>query len=364
MNPYGIVDTITFFWYNQAVMKDNLTLLNVGNSKTKWEYLALKSIDNCPKIKKEREKKVLLARFGILGKIKTLQSIGTEYGITRERVRQIIANSIKKMQDNCGSNEVKKALKNIEEFIKNNGGYVSLEELYEKFSNKNTNENNSLRFITSLSKDLELVKNSHDIQEGFRLKKIKLSELKNTAKDALRVLKEGKKTLTIKEISNTIKIEEGMCRASLSASNKAMPTDSGKWGLASWSHVNPKSIRDKSKYVMKRHGKPIHYQDLASKITDLGNKNVTKQSVHNELIKNKDFVLVGRGIYALSEWGYTPGIVEEVITEILKYENEPLHKDVIIERVLKKRIVKPSTIVLNLQKSKFKKVGNATYTIN
>lgn len=345
-------------------MSEKITLLNVENSKNIWENLAISSIENCPKVKKEREKEILISRFGISGKANTLQAIGTKYGITRERVRQIIANTSKKIQANCESNQVKRSLEKIEKFVSECGGYVSLDELYDKFSNNNEKENNSLRFITSLSKNLELVKNSHDMKEGFRINKLKLSELRKISKDAIKTLKDSKKTLSSLEVSKKINKDVNISRAALSASNKTLIADNGKWGLLSWPHVNPRSIRDKSKYVMKRHGKPIHYSELAKMITDMGVKNVTRQSVHNELIKNSDFVLVGRGIYALSEWGYTPGIVEEVIVEILEFENKPLHKDVIIEKVLERRIVKPSTIVLNLQKPKFRKVGKATYTIN
>jgi hypothetical protein len=115
---------------------------------------------------------------------------------------------------------------------------------------------------------------------------------------------------------------------------------------------------------MVRHGKPIHYGLRAEKISTLSPKDVTKQSVHNELIKNSEFVLVGRGIYALSEWGYAPGIVEEVIVTILEEAGGPLPKEVIVERVLERRLVKPSTIVLNLQRARFKKVGKAVYTLN
>ncbi|MBW6431777.1 winged helix-turn-helix domain-containing protein, partial [Patescibacteria group bacterium] len=114
----------------------------------------------------------------------------------------------------------------------------------------------------------------------------------------------------------------------------------------------------------KQHGKPIHYHELSKKISEIGKKDVTKQSVHNELIKNSDFILVGRGIYALADWGYTPGIVEEVIVTVLEEAGEPLHKDIIIGRVLERRIVKPSTIVLNLQKPRFKKIDKSVYTLN
>ena len=64
------------------------------------------------------------------------------------------------------------------------------------------------------------------------------------------------------------------------------------------------------------------------------------------------------------EWGYKKGTVSEVISEILKKANEPLHRDEIVKRVMKNRYVKETTILLNLQgKPQFKRVAKATYAL-
>jgi DNA-directed RNA polymerase delta subunit len=117
--------------------------------------------------------------------------------------------------------------------------------------------------------------------------------------------------------------------------------------------------------VLSKHGQPLHFSDIATRISGLGERkrNVTVQAVHNELIKDPRFVLVGRGIYALAEWGYTPGTVADIIAEVLRQES-PLHKDEIVKRVLQKRQVKTTTIVLNLQeKDQFIRVSKATYKL-
>ena len=86
--------------------------------------------------------------------------------------------------------------------------------------------------------------------------------------------------------------------------------------------------------------------------------------MHNELILNDQYVLVGRGIYALKEWGYRPGVVANVIVDILKKENAPLAREELVEKVLKQRIVKKNTIYLALtDKSKFKRLDDGTYTL-
>ena len=86
-------------------------------------------------------------------------------------------------------------------------------------------------------------------------------------------------------------------------------------------------------------------------------------TTHNELIKDPRFVLVGRGLYALSEWGYINGIVKDVITKILD-KSGPLSKKEIVEKVMKERYVKENTILVNLQNSKnFKKEKDGKYSL-
>ena len=87
-------------------------------------------------------------------------------------------------------------------------------------------------------------------------------------------------------------------------------------------------------------------------------------TVHNELIKDSRFVLVGRGLYALKEWGYEPGVVKEVIAKVLRAEDKPLTKEEVFQKVLKQRLIKENTILLNLQdKSCFFKDEAGRYTI-
>jgi hypothetical protein len=211
---------------------------------------------------------------------------------------------------------------------------------------------------------LEILKDSNNLKEGWHLKSIKQIKIRELVKKTSALLKEAGEAMTAKDIASNLKENQSLLEAALTASKDLMQTDKGKWGLTIWPHVNPKSIKDKTRYILERHGEPIHYSELTTRISTMSRKVVTKQSVHNELIKNQDFVLVGRGIYALREWGYTPGVVEDVIVEVLVEARAPLHKTEIVKRVLEKRIVKESTIVLNLQKDRFKRVGKATYTIN
>ena len=124
----------------------------------------------------------------------------------------------------------------------------------------------------------------------------------------------------------------------------------GDVGLSEWPEISPSFVRDKAYLVMKKHGEPLHFRTIARLIGEynLSEKRAHPQTVHNELIKDSRFVLVGRGIYGLKEQGFEGGTVCEVIARILA-ENGAMSTDDIVREVQKRKISKRNTIVLNLQ---------------
>lgn len=331
------------------------------NNKT-WEGIARGAIRNCPNLTR-REQEIIALRFGIGNDRQTLQSIGERYQITRERVRQIINSVLKKVSESSKNNsELQSAIKEVEKIVDNNEGYLSSIDLSKIIDNES--EANSFRFLAQISKNLNYIKKTQKTFEGWASKNLDQNRIKTISEKAEKALKEKNETLSTQELSKLISEKESAIKAALKASKDIIKDDSGKWGLVSWAHINPKNIREKSVYIFHKHKKPMHYREITEKINDISERRISQQSVHNELIKNPDFVLIGRGIYALRKWGYKPGFVEEIIEEILVEAGEPLHKEIIIERVLEKRIVKPTTISINLKKPKFKKVGKSRYTLN
>jgi len=120
-------------------------------------------------------------------------------------------------------------------------------------------------------------------------------------------------------------------------------------GLAKWKILNPKTLKDKAIYVMKKQKVPMHFIDISNKITEYLWDQVKVNTIHNELIRNKEFVLIGRWIYALKEWWFVPGTVLDVIVNILEKKWEPMNTEEITKEVLKTRNVKQTTIYMNLQ---------------
>jgi DNA-directed RNA polymerase delta subunit len=77
-------------------------------------------------------------------------------------------------------------------------------------------------------------------------------------------------------------------------------------------------VRDYAYLAVKKHGSPLHFREVAQLIEKMFHRKAHIATTHNELIKDSRFVLVGRGMYALKEWGYTSGVVRDVIREVLR----------------------------------------------
>lgn len=360
-SPQSILDTI-------ATAEQNKMVRNLDIAAEVAFVLA------CPKLKKERDVQVVTGRYGLTGeKPKTLEEIGKELGITRERVRQIEKNAMRKLAEYI-STEIRgqEILTTLETRIARDGGVVTRVRLYEMLlgsDNASAKLKHMVCFLATLDAKIITIAETSGLKAGFALD-ITPRTIGETIDKSIEILSTEAKAIEEKAFLHQVEkaeigLHDDQVIAIISLSKKILRTDLGHLGLSEWREINPKSIRDKTYYVLKKYNKPLHFTEISTHIEGLdeSKKKVTKQAVHNELIRDKRFVLIGRGIYALSEWGYNAGVVEEVIEEVLISAGKPMHKDDIIKEVMKRRMVKETTILLNLQKDRFERVARATYTI-
>ena len=310
----------------------------------------------------DRARDVIVGRYGLGADTKkmTLEAIGKKYGITRERVRQIENYSIQHVRKSKEYAKAKKSFDELKEYIRSLGGVISEADLLQHLSGDKSTQNHA-HFVLVVGE--EFVKHKED--EEFKHRWHIDHKLAENIHETLRKIYNGLSDDDIvpeseiissfleyvKDVSEEYKQEEVIKRW-LSISKNLSKNQLGEWGKSQSPNINAKGMRDYAFLVIRKHGSPIHFREVAKLITEVFNKKAHVATTHNELIKDPRFVLVGRGLYALAEWGYMSGVVKDVVKKILDKEG-PLTKEKIIEKVMKERYVKPNTILVNLQNPKF-----------
>ncbi len=321
----------------------------------------------------DRAHEVLVKRYGLGKNIEkmTLDAIGKLYGITRERVRQIENYALANIRKSDAYKAEKNVFSEIEELLHSLGGIV-VEEDFLGHMAKDKSLQNHIHFILVIGDIFKKRKEDDEFKHRWHVNE----ELAKQVESSLRKLYEGLSVDDIlleseiinkflghlEHVSEKYKNQE-IVRRWLLLSKNLGKNAIGEWGVAHSPNIKTKGMRDYAFLVIRKHGSPIHFKEVAKQITQVFKKKAHIATTHNELIKDKRFVLVGRGLYALREWGYMSGVVKDVIKSILE-KYGPLSKDEIINKVMKERYVKENTIMVNLQNQKhFKKNKDGKYEI-
>ncbi|MCR5700469.1 MAG: hypothetical protein K6G49_03560 [Candidatus Saccharibacteria bacterium] len=323
-------------------------------------------------IEQDREREIISRRFGLKGSRETLEQIGEMLSITRERVRQLEKAILIRLQICAEEGEIpelpaaeKIIIRNLTEM----GRVAKLSDLADKIYDKKATaqERAGIYFIATFSQSLTIVEENDKYHVSVGIAEYGDSlKLRERADEIVAIIRKNKRPMTLDELDNVLNYEHPDHIRAVASISKLLATLNGLWGLAKWPSVNPKNIRDKIFVILETKKEPMHFSEIAKEIqeSNFKRKNVTVQAIHNELIKDDRFVLIGRGIYALSTWGYKKGTISEIITSVLEKADGPLTREEIVKQVLRVRKVKETTILLNLQNKKlFKKIDRNSYTL-
>lgn len=323
-------------------------------------------------IEQEREREIISRRFGLNGQKETLEQIGELLNITRERVRQLEKAILVRLRIGADEGHItelaaaeKLMIRNLTEL----GRVARTPDLGERIFGHEPSaiEKAQLVFIGSISKNLTEISENDNYYSALGIATYGDAKSITTRVDEIvKLIKKHGEPMTIDQLDAELDYEHPDIIRAVASVSKQLATLNGLWGLTKWPTVNPRNIRDKIFVVLENHKEPMHFSDIAKAISasNFRRKNVTTQAIHNELIKDKRFILIGRGIYALDTWGYAKGTVAEIITQILEKAGGPLSREEIVKQVLHSRKVKETTVLLNLQnKELFDKVGKDEYQL-
>ncbi len=320
-----------------------------------------------------RSRDVMTKRYGLGNDPEpmTLDAIGKTYGITRERVRQIENHALAVIRKSKQYAEEKATFEEIEKHIHELGGIVVEQDLLDYISD-NPSIQSHVNFILVVGHPFTKFKEDDDFKHRWFIDNA-LAEKVHTALRKLYSALKSDELLSepdivksfleqLEDVSEHYRNEE-IAKRWLGLSKKIGKNPLGEWGRSESSNISTKGMRDYAYLIIRKHGSPIHFREVAKAITSIFKIKAHVATCHNELIKDPRFVLVGRGLYALSEWGYMSGVVKDVIRKIID-KNGPLTKAEVIDKVLKERYVKENTIIINLQNPKFfKKNKDGKYEI-
>lgn len=316
---------------------------------------------------------VITKRYGLGTESKkmTLEAIGASYGITRERVRQIENFALATIRKSDVFKEEDAVFQELQGSMLGMGGLVPENDFLATVTSDKAIQNH-IHFLLVLGDLFVKHKEDEDFEHRWSVDHdtaIKVHESLRKLYSSLaddELIEESKmieRFLThLKEVSEEYKNDE-ILRRWLSISKKIGKNPLGEWGVAHSPNVSARGVRDYAFLVLRKHGSPMHFTEVAKAIGENFDKRAHIATTHNELIKDKRFVLVGRGLYALSEWGYSTGVVRDVISDVLK-KHGPLTREDVVEKVMRERYVKPNTILVNLQNPKyFKKNKEGKYAV-
>jgi len=376
----------------ESVLNPNSILDKVIATEQEHELAEFNPVEIVVKLFSElgsREQDILRRRFGLTGDgSQTLEQIGKNYNITRERVRQIENSAIKHVRSlDYFTSTVKPVEVVVINALEKHGGIMSEEHMLEYLLQNEVSDEVYCRHLLFLLEKLTANRILRELKDGFnstwRLEFIDWEKVDQTVSELTRILEEHGEPLTKEDLLNKFKVtdifashkahfdfdenEADPIHAHLRASKSIKANPFGEYGLSTWSTITPKRMGDKIYLIMKKNKKPLHFREIAEHINKalFDSKKAYAPTVHNELILDDRYVLVGRGIYALKEWGFTPGVVGDVIQEILKNEARPMTRDEIVDEVLAQRMVKKGTVYLALSNSnKFTKDSEGNFSLS
>lgn len=317
-----------------------------------------------------RSREILKSRYGVIGDCpKTLEEIGREYKITRERIRQIIKEAFKKIKAKDGDDSMDKARQRVEFTIRRNSGIIKEEDILNQLGGGDAKERNAVKLLLECLGGISSKEMENEFEKSYFIDGFDFSEWKRVKDAAKSILEEEKEAVAAEEFFDKAakkigSIDKAKFFNFIGASQEIKKSNFGKWGLAHWSDINPKIAWQRAYVILKEIGTPLHFRKIAELIDkhNLNKRKTHPQTIHNELIKNEQFVLVGRGVYALTEWGYKKGTVKDVLEDILRDNKGPMERNAILAKISKVRQVKKSTILINLNNF-FEKVEKDKYAI-
>jgi len=357
-------------------------VLSRKEDQEKQEFNPLEVLNVLLKTVSSKEADVLRRRYGLTeaGK-ETLETIGAFYHVTRERIRQIENLAIQKIKSSDAFVEVMRPVEHlVVSLLNHHGGVMTNDALVESLlgiHHEQAHYQRAVDFLLSelMNEKLTVVPKSKKYVLGWKLQLTSMEFIDAAIAQLEQVIRSAGKPQSFADVfalftktpfyqHNDQKLTEDAVMSYVDFSVQLARNPFDEYGLTEWGLVLPKRMNDRVYLVLKKEGKPMHFEEIAKRISKIFKKPAYPPTVHNELILNSEYILIGRGIYALKEWGYKEGVVSDVLVDVLQRAGRPMQRTELVDAVLKQRMVKKNTILLALaDKQYFHKTKDGKFTL-
>ncbi len=308
-----------------------------------------------------RQKEIIDGRYGLTNaESLTLAELGGKYNLTRERVRQIEAIALKACKSKSASLELSEFIKTVVASLRTTGGLKREDLLIHELGGEA--QANRFKFLLEISGKFQYAKDEKTFYPYWYLSDVDKKRAESFVSSLVKSADRENFMASFISAAKTLGLSDAVARHYASVSKKISMNTYGNIGLSDWPEINPKTARDWAYLVLKKEKRPLHFTEIAERVTGLRKKSAHAPTVHNELIKDENFVLVGKGTYTLKEFGVIPGTARQLISHFLK-KHGPMKANDVVKLVLKERLFKENTVLINLQNRRnFKRMDDGRYT--
>ena len=255
----------------------------------------------------DRVTAILKMRHGLEdGVAHTLQSIGQYFGITRERVRQIVHKRLQKLPDTTTEYLTNEMSKPFNRMLEANGGVMREDDIARDLPLfallGNYHPAGVTRFVLSFANSVRAIPD-----RVWALKYIPLAEIEHLRTKAIEIVSGNLSRMHIKDlvsrisaILTTTNSKSSFIEACVRTCNRLLITDDDLCLLPRWQN----SYIDDIVEILRREQHPMHVKQITEEVNKLLSPatTISDHSIYNRLLSLKDiFVLTEPRTFGLAE---------------------------------------------------------------
>ena len=344
-----------------------------------YENLITNFVRHCLKTKRNQE--IISSRFNFPNRLPTLELIGSQFGLTRERVRQILKRGNTLLRVKAHRDLLAEFWQKVVELISGGGGIIGISDLtwslQKEYNWPDAPNPLALKELLEVGKadkkftvSGEVItvpcpcltcKTPMDQFLGLDFESNYSYHLLVVADKLVQQCREQCQLIPIK------KFHKAFIERLVSDFNGTYRIhDDLIFPQERWLAKHGERLEDIIVQVLENHGQPMHFTEIAAAIRkkNLKHQEISAHNVHAAMMRFDSIEIVQRGTYGLKAWdvgGYRS--VSTAIDELLKANDLPMRRSEIIKRLTPEFSEQNISAALHNWSSRFVSIGEGFYDL-